>query len=88
MEQLDSGEEIPCSSNFDNVALWPEDSKTVDAPMHGTYPANQNKYSEYTDLMGERFISGMVMVDNWRETTSFISGTADLNLPTMTRLLT
>ena len=45
--------------------------------LRGTYPANQNKYSEYTDLMGERFISGIVMVDNWGYTTAFMSGIAD-----------
>ena len=45
--------------------------------MHGIYPANQNKYSEYTDLMGNRFILGLFMVDNLGETTSFIYGTID-----------
>ena len=52
-------------------------SSLIQSFVAGTYPANQNKYSEYTDLMGERFISGIVMVDNWGETTPFISGTTD-----------
>ena len=54
--------------------LRPDLEKTY---QHGTYPAYQNKYLEDTDLMVERFISGIVMVDNWGYTTAFMSGIAD-----------
>ena len=45
--------------------------------MDVTYPANQNKYTENTYLIVERFIGGIVMVDNWGYTTAFMSGIAD-----------
>ena len=77
MEQLDSGEEIPCSSNLDNAALWPDDSKTVDAPMLGSYPANQNEDSEQTDLISNRFILGLFIMNNLGETNTFIYGTIE-----------
>ena len=75
MNKPDSGEEIPCSSNFDNAALWPDDSKTVDAPMLVLYPAKENNWSEHKDVIADLFILGILIVHTWAKTIAFIGGT-------------
>ena len=75
MEQLDYGEEIPCSSNLDNAALGPDDSKTVDAPMLVLYPAKENNWSEHKDVVAGLFIVGLFIVYTWANTIPFIGAT-------------
>ena len=66
---------MPCSSNMDIVALWPEDEgtfeqsvdpKTVDAPMDGTCPAVQITNAE--DMWIEQFILGSKLYNYWDDT--------------------
>ena len=75
MEQLDYGEEIPGSSNLDNAAFGPDDSKTINAPMLVLYPAKENNWSEHKDVIADLFILGLFIVHTWAKTMAFIGGT-------------
>ena len=42
-----------------------------------SYPANQNEYSEHTDLISNQFTLGLFMMDNLGETNSFTYATKE-----------
>ena len=75
MEQLNFGEEIPCSSDVENAGYWPDDSITVTAPMLILYPATGNNWFEDKDVVTDGFIVGFVIVYTWAIPVSFTAST-------------
>ena len=78
MEQLNFGEEIPCSSNVENAGCWPDDSITVNAPMLVLYPATKNNWNDWDekDVVTDGFIGGLFMSYTWITTISITANTA------------
>ena len=75
MEQLNYGEEIPCSSDVENAGCWPDDSITGNAPMLILYPATGNNWSEDKDVVTDGFIVGLFISYTWAITISFTAST-------------
>ena len=81
MEQLNFGEELPCSSNVENAGCWPDVSITVNAPMLVLYPATENNWYDWDEeVVTDGFIIALFLTHIRANTGAFTGLQRILNM--------
>ena len=78
MEQLNFGDELPCSNNVENAVCWP-DVITVNAPMLILCLAMENNWDDLDEkVVKDGFIIALFLTHIRAHTDAFIGFTKDI----------